>query len=255
MREARPPACAEADSPGRVGSSGPHGLGLPGKRRTRVISARWEFCPPSGDDAGASRARAGISEIQAQPSGNRYLRGRQRNRLALNHGRGPSSLRLPPPAGSGEAVSGQGRAPAARRGDAAAAAGAAEILAELLAFEVGPRRRPRPVGLRPRGAPFPIAASDPRESPRNPGCAERRSDAAGGAPLWGPRPCATRVGRFLTARGGEGKPAWKCINTGRKSQTSLGEQMGRWARSRHWDVCASWVFSLLLLTIDVLMLI
>lgn len=56
---------------------------------------------PRGSDAGTSRRRAGISEIQAQSSGNRHLRGRQRNRLALNHGRGPSSLRPPRP---GEAV-------------------------------------------------------------------------------------------------------------------------------------------------------
>lgn len=104
LREKGDLAFLEANSPGRVEYLEPHRVGFSGKPVPGLSLQGGSSVLPRGSDAGTSRGRAGISEIQAQPSGNRHLRGRQRNRQALNHGRGPSSLCLPPPAGPGEAV-------------------------------------------------------------------------------------------------------------------------------------------------------
>ena len=178
---------------------------------------------PPGSDAGTSRGRGGISEIQAPPSGNRHLGSRQRNRPALNHGRGPSSLRPPPRGQAGRSdARGRRRIPAAPREGPAASAGAAEMPTPPPAFEVGPPPHPAPqapAGCTRRGSP-----------PRMPGIRGKGTEWGGGASLGEPQTiCQESVaselliwsrGSFVADMCGERQRRWpgRVGKAGRKSQ-------------------------------------
>ena len=174
-----------------TGFSGPPGLGFSGKPvpGSRLSLQGGSSVFPRGSDAGTSRGRAGISEIQAPPRGNRHLHGRQRNRSALNHERGPSSLRPPPggPAGRSGAPRGGGFQP---RGGRDGPPG--QMPRKCL-----PRRRPlksaQPRSRPPRAARPGGRSRGSHGSPRIPGIRGKGAKWGGGASIWEPRPFVRRV--------------------------------------------------------------